>query len=249
MSVSGRNTRQPSKAFDWVRVRDLIFIYTLLWFVFLFVVGGFYFERPELAKQWVAQPWQLAAAHSLWFGMLGGVSISLKGVYDHWSAAEWEGGRWTKWYLGRPISGAIVGAVTYAVLQVANPTSSPSLAAISVAAFILGSQERRFVAFLAEVGKLILTVPNDTPTGFSFSSLSPSKGAAGSTLVIQGTGMLPGLAVTVNNTAATEVQVSSDGTSAACILPAGPAGGGKVPVVIANPDGTAKVLKDGFEYG
>lgn len=229
-------------------VRRGIFIYTLTWFVFLFVVAGLYFERPDVVKLVIKQDWQRAALHSLWFGMLGGISISLKGVYDHWSPTEWQSGRWTKWYLGRPISGAIVGAVTYVLIQVANPSSTPSLAAISVAAFILGSQERRFVAFLAEVGKLVLTVPSDTPTGFSVSSTSPIKGKAGDTMVIQGTGMLPGLTVTVDTQAGANVQVSSDGTSAACIVPSGPAAGGKVDVVVANPDGTAKVLKDGFEY-
>ncbi len=45
----------------------------------------------------------------LWFGSLGGVMISLKGVYEH-SPGEWQD-KYDLWHYGRPASGAIAGVM------------------------------------------------------------------------------------------------------------------------------------------
>jgi hypothetical protein len=142
-------------------IRYRIFAYTTFWFLLLFGIGALNIARPDLLSPLLTQAWQRAALHSIWFAILGGVSISYKGLYDHWQANNWTEGKWTLWYLGRPFSSAIVGAVTYVILQVTNPNQPPSIAALAVAAFILGTQERRFFNLLYEVAKLVLAVPND----------------------------------------------------------------------------------------
>ncbi|MGH7904533.1 MAG: hypothetical protein ACREPA_10500 [Candidatus Dormibacteraceae bacterium] len=161
-----------------IGTRGWMFIYTVAWFIALFVMAGLYIERPELASQWIRAPWEKAALHAVWFGILGGVAISFKGIYDHYHPSEWAGHRWTHWYLGRPLNGAIVGVVTYVALHLATPNTSPSLPALAVAAFILGTQERRFFGFLAEIGKTVLNVPGDAPAGFAVKEIAPTTGHA-----------------------------------------------------------------------
>ena len=142
-------------------IRYRIFAYTTIWFLLLFGIAGLNIARPDLLSPFLTEAWQRAALTSIWFAMLGGVSISYKGLYDHWEASNWIEGKWTLWYLGRPFSSAIVGAVTYVVVQVTNPSQTPTIAALAVAAFILGTQERRFFNLLYEMAKLVLAVPND----------------------------------------------------------------------------------------
>lgn len=142
-------------------IRYRIFAYTTAWALALFAIAAINIARPDLLAPITSGGWQNAALHSLWFAILGGVAISYKGLYDHWQRSNWTEGQWTLWYLGRPFSSAIVGAVTYVILQVTNPQQTPSIGAIAVAAFILGTQERRFFNLLAEVAKLVLSVPND----------------------------------------------------------------------------------------
>jgi hypothetical protein len=153
------NQRQRAATGQAIRYR--IFLYTTAWAVVLFAIAGINIARPDLLSPITSVGWENAALHSLWFAMLGGVAISFKGLYDHWQYTNWLQGQWTLWYLGRPFSSAIVGAVTYVILQVTNPQQTPSIASIAVAAFILGTQERRFFNLLAEVAKLVLSVPND----------------------------------------------------------------------------------------
>jgi uncharacterized membrane protein YgcG len=101
-----------------------------------------------------------------WFGALGGVAISLKGVYDHpvidpvpAGVTAWEN-RWVLWHFGRPFSGMLAGIVTYALLKAVYPSGQPASALVLAAAFILGTQENRFFEFLKQVGAVIVAVPD-----------------------------------------------------------------------------------------
>jgi uncharacterized membrane protein YgcG len=101
-----------------------------------------------------------------WFGALGGVAISLKGVYDHpvvdpvpKGVTPWEN-RWVLWHLGRPFSGLLAGVVTYALLKAVFPSGHPAASVVLAAAFILGTQENRFFEFLNQVGAVIVAVPD-----------------------------------------------------------------------------------------
>lgn len=169
-TVSASRSNQGNRG-----LRYGIFAYTTFWLLALFVIAGLNMARPDLLSPIMGSQWQKAALHSIWFAMLGGVAISFKGLYDHWQQDNWTEGKWTLWYIGRPFSSAVVGAVTYLIVQVTNPNSTPNIASLGVAAFVLGTQERRFFNLLYEVAKLVLSVPGDPgPDGTSAAGLSPT---------------------------------------------------------------------------
>ena len=137
------------------------FVYTTAWLFLLIAAALAYNFRADLVGPGKIAEWEKSMLHSVWFAMLGGVAISYKGIYDHWKHSDWASGGWGLWYVGRPLSGAITGIMTYLLLQVVNPNQTPSLPTLAVAAFVLGMQDKRFFQFLASVSKLILTVPDD----------------------------------------------------------------------------------------
>lgn len=182
--------------------------------------------------------------HAVWFAILGGVAISFKGVAEHWNPKEWPRGRWALWYVSRPFNGIIVGAVVYFALQLANTSSAPSMATTSVVAFVLGTQERRFYTFVRALANVFLTVPGDA-TAFTLADISPSKGPAGTTVIVNGYGLLKGTEVTVGGAALLEAQTSRDGTVVAGQIPPG---SGQADVTVTLPSGLARTLKHGFTY-
>jgi hypothetical protein len=140
-------------------VRRSIFFYDLAFLALLLLAAALYL-RGGRVESWVPAQVRGLPAYTAWFGMLGSVAISLKGVYD-WEPIEalWSG-RWPLWYFGRPFSGLIVGIMTYSIFRAIYPSGTPSVPTFETAAFILGTQEQRFFLFLTEVGKLILNVPD-----------------------------------------------------------------------------------------
>lgn len=188
--------------------------------------------------------WLKASTHAMWFAVLGSVAISFRGIYEHTQAAEWNEGWWL-WYLGRPFTGAIVGAVVYLLLQVANPKEPPSIPSLAVAAFVLGTQESRFFGFLYEVGKLVLTTPADQQAQLKIAQITPATGNPGAAILITGSGLQPGASGFVDAKPLTAVAVSPNGTSLAGIVPEG---AGLVDVVVSNPDGSSYRLPGAFRY-
>ena len=93
--------------------------------------------------------------YAIWFGALGGLVYSMK-----WVNVEGFHGE-ALWYYGRPFTGAIVGGMTYVLLQALTPTSTPSTPVVEAAAFIVGIQERRFFDLLFRVADVILSVPDE----------------------------------------------------------------------------------------
>jgi hypothetical protein len=95
--------------------------------------------------------------YAVWFGALGGIVYSLKWVNT--PGPEGEG----VWYYSRPFSGAIVGGMTFVLLQALTPGATLSAPIVEAAAFIVGIQERRFFELLFRVADVILSVPSETP--------------------------------------------------------------------------------------
>lgn len=156
VNVDVKSLRGPT----WTR--RFIFIYELAVLAILLGLALAYFKQGSFYR---SIPPQLRGLplYSAWFGALGGVTISLKGIYDH-GPTDAEGknlwdGKWPLWYYGRPFSGLVAGIVTYVLLRAIYPSGAPTTAVVEAAAFILGTQEARFFAFLAAVGKLIVSVP------------------------------------------------------------------------------------------
>lgn len=207
-----------------------------------------------------AGAWFLTSAHNgllgdenirdglgaVWFAMLGGVAVSYKGIFDHRDAIEWQKG-WALWYLGRPFSAFIVGVVTLALLEVVNTKSPPSVPAVAVAAFTLGTQERRFFAFLYEVAKLVLSTPSDQTNDLRVTTLNPPHGAAGSILIVEGQGFQAGASVTIGTVNIPSPTVASDGSSIAFIVPPDSLGA-SAEITVTNPDNSARRASVPFKY-
>jgi hypothetical protein len=191
-------------------------------------------------------PWLKAALHGIWFAMLGSVAISFKGVYDHTEPQEWNEGWWL-WYLGRPLTGAIVGAMTYLLLQVVNPNQPPSIPVLAVAAFVLGTQESRFFGYLYEVGKIVLTTPDSAQAGLRVTGITPQQGSQNDLVLITGSGFQTGATATLGGNDLMTPQVAPDGTALSGLAPAGTAGN-VVALVVANPSGAAYRVPNAFRF-
>src|SRR5271154_1779924 len=85
----------------WLMLYDVALLLGLVALAILYFRGG-----------WVANvlPVELKGlpAYTAWFGMLGSIAISMKGIHDHGPEGDW-GGRWPLWYFGRPFMGLLVG--------------------------------------------------------------------------------------------------------------------------------------------
>lgn len=138
----------------WVLAYDVGFLAVLVTLAIL------YFRTGAIEA---ALPAQLRGlpVYTAWFGVLGSISISLKGISEYEPTAEYWGGRWPLWYFTRPFTGLIVGIVTYVLMRAAYPHGKPDVPTFEAAAFILGTQERRFFTFLSAIGGLVLHTPED----------------------------------------------------------------------------------------
>ena len=221
---------------------------------------AFYYTTLSLAGLVIAAYWYLTSTRfgflgnadvrfaliGGWWAMIGGAAIGYKGIVDHRTEVEWTNG-WLLWYIVRPYSSFVVGLVTYSLLRVASGQNTISVAALAVAAFVFGTQERRFFGFLTQVGSLILTTKDDS--GIQVSSITPHGGpaAGGTLLLIEGQGFQQGATATVGGQPLpAPVVVGSDGTSLAGTVPAHAAGA--VDVVVINPDNTAQRAPRRFTY-
>lgn len=227
------------------RVR--IFWFDICMTVLLVVIAAIYLKCSGI-QAWVPGPVRIPV-QCAWFGALGGVIISLKGIYDHAGAKpgnEWDDS-YNLWHLGRPLSGAVAGGITYLLLRAVNQTDDLTEPVVYAAAFILGTQERRFFNFLFEAARLIVSVPDEAkPPGFRLGAIQPAQGAAGDTVLVHGHGFAPGLTVTIGGTSLTQIVVAADGTTAAGVLPAHAAGA--VDVSTTNPTGESATLHSAFTY-
>jgi hypothetical protein len=225
----------------------LVFVYNLA-IIAVLVVLAVWSVDGTIFPAWLPNRYRLPL-HCVWFGALGGIVISLKGVYEHSGRTPpnaWDD-RFNLWHLGRPFSGGITGLMTYFLLLALNSGGKLSAPVAYAGAFILGTQERRFFNFLYQVARLILQVPNDPPDdAFSLIEIQPRQGRANDVLVVRGTGFSTGLVVRLDGSPLANLVVSSDGTAAAGVVPAhmpGPVG-----VTIVDPAGNSAVREAAFIY-
>jgi hypothetical protein len=98
-----------------------------------------------------------------WFGALGGVLISLYGVFDH--ADDWQV-RWNRWHVARPFVGAILATIAYFIfIGLINATGAqPELSAKEadklipyyVLAFLVGFREATFRTLIQRAADILL---------------------------------------------------------------------------------------------
>jgi IPT/TIG domain len=228
--------------------RNAIFLYDVGIAVLLVVIGVFYVRYRD-ALTWGGDTFKLAI-EGMWFGSLGGVMISLKGIYDHADGQNGWDRSFTLWHIGRPLSGAIAGLMTVVLLLAVNSNGPPTKAVTYAVAFIFGTQERRFFNFLYEVARLVVQVPGEskTTTGPSIKDVQPAEGSAGDVVIITGQGFGPQTSAKLGNASIEKPAVSGNGASIAGIVPARPQGADTVDVVVSDETGAAFILPSAFKF-
>src|SRR5215468_36777 len=178
--------------------RPAIFWYDVGIIVLLAIIAIGYFEFRQQVDSFLAKPVAALALRAMWFAALGGIVISLKGVYDHGGkAGGWDDG-FSLWHFGRPLSGAIAGLITVVLLSAINPTSDLNEPVVYAAAFIFGTQEKRFFNFLYEVARLVVQVPSEQAAGgLQVVDVQPPEGKSGTVLMITGRGFEPGVTIKI----------------------------------------------------
>lgn len=246
--------------------RFWIFIYNLAFVAGLGLVAAAYIQWGW-AKNW---PNVHLAVEATWFGALGGVMISLKGIYDHTTGPQGWNPDFLLWHLGRPISGAVAGVITVVLLYVLNGSvtgaatnaagaagdaaqgvaangHAPAPLIVYATAFIFGTQERRFFGLLSEVARLIVHTPADSASpALELTGIRPAEADTGAVVVVEGHAIDPKATIKLGADALTSVTVASDGNSAAGIVPAHAAG--TLDVTVTNPNGTSFVLTGRFTH-
>lgn len=110
---------------------------------------------------------------SIWFAVLGAVAISMIGITQWRKESNKKFDKWFLWYVLRPPIGIIIGIVTYALLHLINRSVSVWL--VSVASFMFGMHQHKFITFL------------NSATSSALKSLSTTKVPAKKTKKISGT--------------------------------------------------------------
>jgi len=103
----------------------------------------------------------------VWWGALGGVTVSLVGIGSHWK--EWKAS-YTWWHILRPIVGAIVGSVSYLIFitVIRSTGTSPQLKGVDsrtvffLVAFITGYKESTFRSLISRATQVLLGPGDDT---------------------------------------------------------------------------------------
>jgi hypothetical protein len=248
---------------EWFAVglnRPRIFIYDIIVLAGLAVLALLYVEchgpNGFLANKIDLAIWTGYGlyARSMWFGALGGVAISLKGVYDHRDGASspWDAG-FNLWHIGRPVSGAIAGFMTFLVLEVLNlkgaNAAPPNEYIVYLAAFIFGTQERGFFNLLYQMAKLIVTTPGDKDDqGLRIVAIEPEIAGPGDVVILRGAGIGKGASARLGGLPLEKAIIAADGSSIAGLAPAGPAGNGPVDALVVNADGVSFVLAGKFRF-
>jgi hypothetical protein len=242
---------QPTKTTWWGQMtltrRRMIFFYDIGWLVVLLAIaivmlranncappkppnGTYEFAIAPCCRLWVKYK---LFFNSLWMGALGGITISLKGIYDHGASSDPWKNDYNLWHVGRPISGAIAGFIAALLLFLVLPIDKVSNVILYGIAFIFGTQDRAFFDFLSQFAARFLPKPEDKPpVGARINAVYPSHGKPGTILTIQGQGLKPDWTVKLGAHPIAEQSVTPDGNTAV----------GKVPAIAAIAPGTTQVL-------
>lgn|GEM_PF-6394811 len=114
----------------------------------------------------------------MWFGALGGITISLKGVYDHGSSTSPWKNDYNLWHIGRPASGAVAGLIAGLLLYLIIPTEKVSPVIVYGMAFIFGTQDRAFFG-LPVAGRSALPAAEQSNPSRAAVQLGPARGRKG----------------------------------------------------------------------
>ena len=151
--------------------RGFIFVLALLYLVVLATIAVLYFMNIIDVRSRVAT----VPIGVLWFGAVGGVLISLTGVFEHY--ADWLPS-YRYWHIARPLVGSAVAVVAVLIISGRRPcrrrghepttgetTGGPGTQDILyyVIAFLVGFKEAAFRELLQRVGEVIIRPGDSRP--------------------------------------------------------------------------------------
>jgi hypothetical protein len=154
---------------DWFRKKPAraFFVLELVYLIGLLVLGVVYVREDQFAA-FISDPLEILPV--AWFGAVGAVSISLRGVFDH--NMSWNP-KWNYWHIARPLTGAVLGSIGYLLfVTAAEAATGPSEntdpgttgAVVSyLIGFVIGYREETFRELIKRFTDLILS-PAGTDT-------------------------------------------------------------------------------------
>lgn len=143
-----------------------IFVVAMLWTIALVAVFGVWITIGAVRD---AVPHTLGPlpVETIWFGAVGGLLISLTGIYDHNDA--WNP-RFNYWHYTRPLLGAFIGVLGCLVLLVLTEASTTraivaNATFYSVTALVIGYREETFRTLVMRLTDTLLASDGGVPHG------------------------------------------------------------------------------------
>jgi hypothetical protein len=166
----------PSDAANAYAMPWYVPVITFAWLALLLTSVPLYHDISEIRTNLPIQAGPIPLG-IVWWGALGGVTVSLVGIAWHWR--NWDP-QFTWWHILRPVVGAIVGSVSYLIFitVIRSTGTTPKTDSVDskvvyfLVAFITGYQEQTFRDLLARATQVLLG-PGDTTK-----SKSSSQGEA-----------------------------------------------------------------------
>jgi hypothetical protein len=259
--VSGK-IEELSSYLDKFSRRRLVFFYDLLWILILGVAAWLMTQKNNCILPTVSHvDWSKIGTacilwvkyklffNCMWFGALGGVTISLKGIYDHGAGVDPWKNDYNLWHLGRPASGAVAGLIAALLLYLVIPTNNFSPLVVYGVAFVFGTQDRAFFDFLSTFAGRFLPKNDQGATPLNVTGIHPAEEKAGTTVRITGQAIDKNAIVRIGRAKLDAQTVAPDGTSANGTVPKlGLQKDTKVDLEVINPGGRSIVLLEGFKY-
>lgn len=128
-----------------------------------------------------------------WFGALGGVLISLAGVFEH--EHDWDDDFWP-WHVARPLIGASVGMISFLIFKTGalavGPTGNAAEASSNLLycliAFVVGYREETFRELIKRLADVLLTPGNPGGQVPTITGVNPSTAPHGTATPVVVTG-------------------------------------------------------------
>jgi hypothetical protein len=154
----------------------------LLWLAILLAAVPLYHDVSVLHQDIPLQAGPIPLG-VMWWGALGGVTVSLVGIGQYWKS--WNP-NYTLWHILRPIVGAIVGSVSYLIFitvirstgTTPNTTGVDSRVVYFLVAFITGFQEQTFRNLISRATQVLMG-PGDGSAGASTGTNGSETSGAG----------------------------------------------------------------------
>lgn len=254
-----------SRCLDKMSRRRLIFFYDLLWLLVLGVIAWVMTQKNNCILPTVSPShidWSKIGDYCIlwikyklffnciWFGALGGVVISLKGVYDHGASADPWKNDYNLWHIGRPASCAVAGLIAGVLFYLVVPSNSFSPLVVYGVAFVFGTQDRAFFDFLSTfAGRFLPPKTDQAAPVLNVTGILPAEGKTDAAVRITGQAIDKAAIVRIGGTKIGAPVIAPDGTSVSGTVPKlTVAKDTKVDLEVINPGGRSIVLIEGFKY-